>query len=156
MGPQRKLLATGLLRIDREHETLARMLERAESICAIANAAECTGCTLVCRFKCASDASAVMQALATYLREHFRYEEQQMDWSVPPDHIIEHRRAHDDIAAQVEEVIEHYRRDANPAVSARSLGRLLSAWLRGHAEEHDAVLATFIGDGEELEEFLID
>jgi hemerythrin-like metal-binding protein len=132
------------------------MLDRAEDICVIANAADCTGCTLAWRHGCATTAELLIESLSVYMREHFKYEEQQMDWSVPHDHVNDHRRAHNEIAARVQEVVDRCRKADNPASAARDLVSLLSQWLCDHAERHDVVLATFIGDSEDADEFLID
>lgn len=156
MRDQRRLMATGVLRIDREHETLASMLGRAKNICVIANAADCLGCTLAWRHRCATTAELLINSMSAYMHAHFKYEERQMDWSVPHDHVREHRRAHDAIAARVQMVGDHCRTAGNPVVSVRILVDVLASWLSDHAKQHDAVLATFIGDGEELDEFLLD
>lgn len=156
MSGQRKLVATGILRIDREHETLTSMLGRAERICAIANAIDCMGCTLAWRHRCATDAGLLIESMFIYMREHFKYEEQQMDWSVPHDHVKEHRKAHDEISVRVEEVVKQCRDSGNPVASVRSLVDVLSHWLDNHSQQHDAVLATFVGGDDEPDEFLID
>jgi hemerythrin-like metal-binding protein len=150
------LFETTVPRMDEEHETLLILLKHAEAICVIANAEACTGCTLLDQDKCAAEAARVIEALISYMQEHFKYEEQQMDWCVPQDHIVAHREAHDEIAAQVRDTLAHCRTDGNPGRSARALVSVLSNWLAEHTERHDVVLATFIGEGQEPDEGLWD
>lgn len=156
MNTRRKLAVTGVLRIDREHETLTGMLDRAEAICEIANADSCAGCTRVWRFRCSSETELLVESLSLYMSEHFKYEEEQMDGAVPHDHIIEHRQAHSEISARVRDLLHHCRREDNPAVSVRVLIGVLGRWLAEHASEHDVVLAAFIDDDGLSDESLID
>jgi hemerythrin-like metal-binding protein len=157
MSMRSRFVTTGVLRIDREHETLSEMLEHARAICEIANADSCLGCTRVWRFRCSSRTEMLVETLAAYMSEHFKYEEEQMDGAVPHDHMVAHRGAHNEISAHVRQVLQHCRREDNPAVSVRFLIGVLTDWLANHAREHDLVLAAFIGkDSEPPDENLID
>lgn len=156
MNTRRRLAVTGVLRIDREHDTLMDMLERAQAICEIANAYSCTGCTRIWRFRCSTETAMLVEALALYMADHFKYEEEQMDGAVPHDHMVEHRRAHDEISARVHEVMHLCRHQDNPAVSVRVLIGVLAGWLADHAREHDSALATFIGADDIPDQNLID
>ncbi|HTZ00403.1 MAG TPA: hypothetical protein VMB75_11225, partial [Rhodocyclaceae bacterium] len=62
MDARQKLVETGVLRIDQEHETLLGMLERVGGVCAIGNSVGCDGCTLVSRERCSANTRAIIQA----------------------------------------------------------------------------------------------
>ena len=143
------MATTGALRIDHEHEMLTGIVERLEATCAIVNGAGCTGCPLAWREKCAADVWQVMNSLAAYMDDHFRYEERQMDELISDDQFIEHRNEHRKISAQVQAAIDHHGREGlNPGAAAKVLAASLADWLEDHVERQDAVLAVFIGDGD--------
>lgn len=138
---------TTTLRIDHEHEILTGIIECLEDTCSIANATACTGCPLVWREKCADEVWRVMNALASYMQEHFRYEEAQMDGCLVEDQFVEHRHEHRKITAQVQAAIDgHNRKVLEPGAAARALAASLTNWLDEHVEEQDALLAVVVGE----------
>jgi hemerythrin-like metal-binding protein len=141
-----ELFVTGIPRIDREHKALAELIERAHAVCGIANALHCGGCTLATRDRCTSGVDMLLTTLLAYTREHFRYEEQRMDWLVPTDHAVEHRQAHELISTRLHHAAATFAREQDPAATARSLVDMLQIWLAEHSAELDGVLAAYIGD----------
>jgi len=140
---------SGTLRIDHEHEMLTGIIERLESTCAIVSQAGCSGCPLTLREKCAADVWLVMNTLAAYMHDHFKYEERQMDDCVADDQFIEHRNEHRKIAAQVQAAMDsHGREGLDPGAAAKILAASLSEWLRDHVEEQDSILAIYIGNAD--------
>jgi hemerythrin-like metal-binding protein len=152
-----ELSPPGALRIDNEHATLSRMLERLAAICVIANAEACaTACPLGWQDNCSSDLESVVAALTAYMHDHFHYEEEQMDECVVEEQFLEHRNEHRKIAAQVESIIDRHRRaELDPMATAAILADTLSRWLQDHIENYDEVLTVFL-DGGSSDQNLID
>lgn len=138
-------LTTGIPRIDNEHLLLADLIAWIEEVCAIANARDCSGCILAVRDKCAGNLDVALKSLASYMTNHFRYEERLMNWAVPKDHVEEHQAAHRFIEKRLMDLLRDYSRDGNSADVARRVVTELRAWLDGHFETLDAVLAVHIG-----------
>ena len=157
MSMRSRFVTTGVLRIDREHETLSEMLERAREICEIANADSCLGCTRVWRFRCSSRTEMLVETLAAYMSDALQVRGRADGrCRAPRSHRGAPRGAQRDNGA-VRQVLQHCRREDNPAVSVRFLIGVLTDWLANHAREHDLVLAAFIGKDSQLsDESLID
>jgi len=147
----------GALRIDQEHATLTRMLDRLASICVIANAEACAAaCPLGWQDKCSSDLESIVSALTAYMHDHFHYEEEQMDECVVEEQFLEHRNEHRRITAQVETIIERHRRAELDSVATTAiLADTLSRWLQDHIENYDEVLTVFL-DGSSESQDLVD
>jgi hemerythrin-like metal-binding protein len=137
---------TGNPRIDREHETLVHFIEQARGICDVGNPSHCGDCTLTTRDRCSTTMNIVMDALASYMRQHFRYEEQLMDLFTPNDHAVGHRRDHELIVERLRDVTDEMDRETASAVSAQIMIDVLGAWLEHHFYEFDEVLAALVGD----------
>lgn len=139
-------IPSGTLRIDQEHATLSRMLERLMAICAIANADACADrCPLGWQDKCSSDLESVVAALIAYMHQHFHFEEEQMDDYVVEEQFLDHRGEHRKIAAQIDSIIERHRRaELDSVATVAILADCLSQWLQDHIESYDEVLTVFL------------
>jgi hemerythrin len=110
--------ATGIPRVDAQHQTLIRIINEVFEILCSDNPEEI-------------DASLVK--LGDYITEHFALEEAYMVETAYPEH-AEHKEAHASFAARIADLREGC---ASKRVVALRAGFMLSEWLQDHLLKED-------------------
>jgi hemerythrin-like metal-binding protein len=135
-------------RMDVEHEVLSELIESIGGICSIGNASDCRGCILLVRDKCHEGAGELMNALAGYMSDHFRYEERLMEAIVSKEHVGAHEADHHLIRRRLIARMDEFKRSSNTAAVSHLLVAELKDWITHHIQAHDAVLASYIASEE--------
>lgn len=122
-----KVYETGNLEVDRQHQTLFKMVNDLHDAIVKKETKEALTKTLA--------------SLAKYTVEHFGVEENLMINCHYPD-FKSHREIHQKLVKQVSDVIADYQ--SGKTVLAVSLLQFLSDWLREHIEKEDIRMIQFI------------
>ena len=135
-------------RMDREHATLAELIEQISGICTIGAARDCCGCILLFRDECHAKLNHLINALASYMADHFRYEESQMEGMVPHDYVVAHKADHHFIRMRLLSHMDEFKHSGNTAAVLHLLIAEVQNWLKNHIATHDAVLVSYIASEE--------
>lgn len=137
---------TGHPEIDRQHDQLEAIIARLGEFCQDGQRGpdECPACPAEHRATCSNQLADLVGDLLGFMIEHFSYEEKLMrflpDTPACREHVEAHQRAHGEISRLLSELTLRIDQE-NPRQTARHLQDILVAWMGGHTQIFDSVLA---------------